>query len=251
MVPDVVEELEVSEDGKSVDTQWLRMIVSESDEHALEQALILKEKYGGRVTVLAPGGPDVDEVLYTALAKGADRAVKIAGEGPLRKATTLARRMRKAFQEFSGQPSPEMLILMGSQAIDDLEGEPAAYFSEMMGLPYVSVVTGVELVTAGQVQVIKEFRGGWRGVFTMGLPAVIGIQSSEKPPRYVPVAKVRSVMKSAKIESITISLEESDETTYVERMYKRIQTGQAKMLEGSPEEVAVQIADILAEKGIL
>ncbi|MBU1423688.1 MAG: electron transfer flavoprotein subunit beta/FixA family protein, partial [Bacteroidetes bacterium] len=80
MVPDVVEELVIGEDGKSLDTQWLRMKLNDPDEHALEEAVILKEKYGGTVTVVAMEAPEVEEVLFTALAKGADRAVKLPGD---------------------------------------------------------------------------------------------------------------------------------------------------------------------------
>jgi len=43
MVPDVVEELEVAPDGKRLDREFLRMILSERDNHALEEALLLKE----------------------------------------------------------------------------------------------------------------------------------------------------------------------------------------------------------------
>ena len=53
MVPDTVEELNVAADGKSLDSEFLRFKLSEPDEHALEQALILKEKHGGKVTVVA------------------------------------------------------------------------------------------------------------------------------------------------------------------------------------------------------
>ncbi|MBU2471260.1 MAG: electron transfer flavoprotein subunit beta/FixA family protein, partial [Bacteroidetes bacterium] len=67
MVPDVVEELVIGEDGKSLDTQWLRMKLNDPDEHALEEAVILKEKYGGTVTVVAMEAPEVEEVLFTAL----------------------------------------------------------------------------------------------------------------------------------------------------------------------------------------
>ncbi len=77
MVPDTVEELNVSADGKSLDSEFLRFKLNDPDEHALEQALILKEKHGGQVTVVALDAPEVDDVLFTALAKGADRAVKI------------------------------------------------------------------------------------------------------------------------------------------------------------------------------
>ena len=64
-------------EGESLDLELLRLIASERDDHALEQALLLKERHEGTVTVLALDAPEVDDALYTALAKGADRAVKI------------------------------------------------------------------------------------------------------------------------------------------------------------------------------
>ena len=82
MVPDVIEELEVAPDGKALDTEFLRLIINERDAHALEEALLLKEKHGGQVTVLALDAPEVDDTLFTALAKGADRAVKITALEP-------------------------------------------------------------------------------------------------------------------------------------------------------------------------
>src|SRR5574340_1137111 len=79
MVPDVVEELEIAPDGSRLDPDLLRMILSESDDHALEEALLLKERHGAKVTVLAPEAPEVDDTLFTALAKGTDRAMKVTG----------------------------------------------------------------------------------------------------------------------------------------------------------------------------
>ena len=79
-VPDTVEELSVAADGKSLDAEWLRFKLSDADEHALEQALLLKEKHGGKVTVVAMDAPELDEALFMAFAKGADRVAKLAGE---------------------------------------------------------------------------------------------------------------------------------------------------------------------------
>lgn len=202
MVPDVVEELEVAAGGKGLETEFLRMIVSEPDEHTLEQGLLLKEKYGGTVTAVALEGGDVDEVLFTALAKGADRVVKVVGELPRRNGATVAAVVRSVLKDIAGDLSADTLILTGSQAIDDVESEPAGFLSELLGLPYMNMVSGIELAEDGRVRVLREFAGGVRGVSTISLPAVIGVQSAEKPPRYVPVAKVRSVMKTAKIETV-------------------------------------------------
>lgn len=250
MVPDTVEELNVSQDGKSLDSEFLRFKLNDPDEHALEQALILKEKQGSKVTVVALDAPEVDDVLYTALAKGADRAVKI----PLNQAelgsVATARVLGDFFSSANEPITAETLILTGSQAIDDLEGELSALLAESLNLPYLGVVCGVE-PAEGKVIARKEFAGGVRGEFEITLPAILGIQSAEKPPRYVPVAKVRAVMKSAQIEAADIAPPEKAKVLDVEKMYKPEVAGHAQMLEGSPEEVANRVADILAERGII
>jgi electron transfer flavoprotein beta subunit len=53
LVPDLVEELSIDPSGTALDTAWLRMIVNEFDDHAIEQAIILKEKTGAHVTVIS------------------------------------------------------------------------------------------------------------------------------------------------------------------------------------------------------
>jgi len=249
MVPDTVEELNVASDNQSLDSEYLRFKLNDPDDHALEQALLLKEKYGGKVTVLALDAPEVDDALFTALAKGADRAVKIpADQATL--GTVATAKVFAAFFAAAGPLAPDTLILPGSQAIDDLEGEVAAYLAELLQLPYLGVVCGIT-VADGKVTVMKEFSGGLRGQFEMPLPAVLGIQSAEKPPRYVPVAKVRAVMKSAKIETADIPAPAPAKALAVERMYKPEAAGHAQMLEGAPEAIAERIAGLLAERGYI
>ena len=135
MVPDVVEELEVAADGKSLDLDFLRLIVNESDDHALEEALILKERHGG---------PDIDDVLFTALAKGADRAVKIEGAdenlSTRRAAAVLAETLPGI-----GDLMPVDLVLTGCQAIDDLDGFVAPLLAQALFLS-VCILVGVSLV---------------------------------------------------------------------------------------------------------
>jgi len=155
MVPDTVEELNASADGKSLDSEFLRFKLSEPDDHALEQALILKEKHGGKVTVVALDAPEVDDVLFTALAKGADRAVKIpinqAGLGTAASAQVLT-----GFFNAAGPLTPDTLLLPGSQAIDDLEGEVAPRLAAALNLPYLGVVCGIKPAASGRATVIKE-----------------------------------------------------------------------------------------------
>jgi electron transfer flavoprotein beta subunit len=252
MVPDVVEELVIGEDGKSLDTQSLRMRLSDPDEHALEEAVILKEKFGGTVTVVAMEAPEVEEVLFTAFAKGADRAVKLPGDWSRIQAPAIARLFASLFSSGSQQLTAQTLILLGSQAIDDLEGEVAPYLAEILGAPYLGVVTGIRLDEEKKKAIVmKEFAGGLRGEFELPLPAVLGMQAAEKPPRYVPVAKVRSIMKSARIETVEVSPPEIVSSLSVDRLFMPEVAGKAEMLEGPAEEVSARIVEILAERGLI
>jgi electron transfer flavoprotein beta subunit len=90
-----------------------------------------------------------------------------------------------------------------------------------------------------------------RGEFTLPLPAVLGIQSAEKPPRYVPFAKVRAVMKSSRIDTVDGAPAAAPPVVAVERLYEPEATGRAEMLDGAPDEVADRIVAILAEKSVI
>lgn len=252
MVPDTVEELEVGADGKSLDSDQVRLKLSDTDEHALEQALLLKEKCGGTVTVVTLEAPEVDEALFTALAKGADRAVKLSIEQAELGAVAAAQVFVSFLRLGTEALGTATLILCGSQANDDWQGELAPYVAEALSLPYLGVVGGV-LLKNGQnaAMVLKEFSGGVRGEYELPLPAVLGVQAAEKPPRYVPVAKVRNFTKSGKIEAASVPAPARPTVLEVDRMYKPEVAGRAQMLEGSVEEIAGRLADLLAERGII
>ena len=80
---------------------------------------------------------------------------------------------------------------------------------------------------------------------------VVGIQSAEKPPRYVPFAKVRAVMKTAKIETPEVAPPEATARVPVARLYKPEAAAGAQMIEGSPEEVTDKIVGVLAERSLI
>ena len=251
MVPDVVEELEVAPEGRTLDPEVLRMVLSESDDHALEEGLLLKERRGGTVTVLALDSPDVDDVLFTSLAKGADRAVKVSG---LEMGIT-TRGQAHIFSQTIGTPGslePADLILTGTQAIDELDGSVAPLIAHFLRLPFVPIVVQVAVEPSGGTAiVIKEYPGGIRGEFEVRLPAVLGIQAAEKPPRYVPVAKVRAAAKSCRIETLPAPPEMVPPYVEVLQMMKPEVAGHAEMLEGPVEKIASRVCEILAERGLV
>ena len=118
LVPDLVEELEIDSSGTALDTAWLRMIINEFDDHAIEQAILLKERDGGQVTVLAIDQEGIDEVLFTAAAKDADRLIKLLGDF---EEGVNSHALARAFAEAIKDLAPD-LILTGVQAHTNMDG---------------------------------------------------------------------------------------------------------------------------------
>ena len=249
MVPDVVEELEVAADGASLDRGFLRLIINERDENALEQALILKERHQAVVVVLAPEAPEVDDVLYTAMARGADRAVKVTGlrEGLGSRAS--AAMLAGTLPSIDGL-LPVDLVLTGCQAIDDLDGLVGPLVAGQLELPYLGIVTGLD-VDGNVARCSREYSGGVRGRFEVDLPVVVGIQGAEKPPRYVPIAKVRAAMAAGGIETVPAVPGEEPGLLETLEMRKPVVAGRAEMIAGEPDEIAARICEILVGRGLL
>jgi len=245
LVPDLVEELEIDDSGTALDMTWLRLIINELDDHAIEQAILLKEKTGANVTVVAPDFEDIDDILFTAYAKGADRLIKILGdyESGINN-HALARALTPIIRELE----PD-LVLSGVQAHDDLDGSIGPLLAGYLDLPYVGYVASVSL-TDGQATITKEYPGGLSAEMAVTLPAVLGIQVAEEPPRYVAVSKVRQAMKTAEIEEREAGEFDLSGGPTINRMYQPEVGEGATMLEGDLDQVADELIAILKELGV-
>ena len=245
LVPDLVEELEIDSSGTALDTTWLRMIINEFDDHAIEQAILLKEKNGGNVTVLAIDQEGIDDVLFTAAAKDANQLIKLTGNFEGANSHALARTFAAVIKNLS----PD-LILTGVQAHTNIDGSIAPLLASLMDMPYVGYISGVSAEN-GKVIARKEYPGGLIGEMEVTLPAVLGIQASEQPPRYVAVSKVRQAMKTASIDEQDAAELDTSGGLAVGRMFPPETTGRATMIEGSEHELADKLVELFKEVGAL
>jgi electron transfer flavoprotein beta subunit len=248
-VPDLIEPLEIAASGTAFELGSASFVVNESDDHALEQAILLKEAGGGTVTVVALDAGDVDNTLYTAAAKGADRILKIAlsSDPPAPPAQSPVAAYCQAIQPLGAD-----LVLVGVQAHDELQGVLPPLLAAALGLPYIGVIRGVRPGAApGTVSVCKEFPGAVMARLTVKLPAVLGILGADQPPRYVPVSRIRAAMKTTQFEERTAELPVPASMTVVRKLYPPVTGSRAQMLTGSESEVATRITEILAEKGLV
>lgn len=248
-VPDLVEELEIAPDGKSLERDAVKYVLNEFDDHALEEALQLKEAHGGVEVVAATlDYGDADQVLYTCLAKGADRAIKVGGpfdEPPDSHATA------RLLADLLKEQAPD-LVLVGVQAPDDLDGQVAPLLATYLGLPHVSVATRLELGADGRTLTVRqEYSGGLMAEFEADLPAVLGIQAARATPRYAPVSRVRQLMRSAPLEAVAAGMPAGNGSLAVERLFKPTSGARAEMLGDHVEEVAQAIVRLLRERGLV
>ena len=253
-VPDLVEEIELTPDETGIDREFLKFVVSEWDAQALEEALLVKDSSGAEVVAVGMAGdPDIDQALYTALAKGADAAVKVAGgDGSVlaggRAAVLTGYRAALLAGYLAAEPAD--LVITGVQAADDIDGQLPPMLAAHLGQPHVSVVVGVEAAGAG-VTVRQEFAGGRLHELHVGLPAVIGVQAARQAPRYAPITRIRQAMQAGGLREVTAEPAPASPAPAVRRMFRPEQAGHARMLTGSADDVAAEIADLLRGRGLV
>ncbi|HEY7587471.1 MAG TPA: hypothetical protein VIB49_01815 [Thermoplasmata archaeon] len=245
-VPDVVEELVIAEDGKSLAEDEIMSITNEADEHALEEALILKGRHAATITAFGVGGDEAKDALATASAKGVDEAVLVRvpfeHRGDNHRLASILGPVLKS--EGYG------LILTGAWAADQLDAGLAGLLAVHLSLPYVGGVMSVSVDATGTRGTMdKEFPGGRLGVMDTSLPAVLGIQSAEQPPRYVPVSKVVQAKRALRVRDVgeppVVAL-----GVRATKLTKHESAAMAEMLPGDARQVADQMVRLLRERGM-
>ncbi|NIS61226.1 MAG: electron transfer flavoprotein subunit beta [Proteobacteria bacterium] len=242
----------VDKTGRDIDRKGLVFDINEWDNYAVEEAILLKEKYGGSVTVISLGPEEANETLRKALAMGADHAIRLtdpAFEGS--DGYAIARILSRAIG-----PLPYDLILTGVQTEDDGYGQVGPTLAEILRIPHAAIVNNIEEIENGRTRVHRELEGGLDEVVDLELPAVLTIQSGINEPRYVSIMGIRRV---AKMEIKVLDLHElsmkPDEVgepgsmTVVERIFFPTIGEGAQILEGTVDEIADKVVSILKEKG--
>ena len=222
----------VREDGAS----WA---LNEPDAYALEEALRLKERLGGEVLVVSAGPARAVQILREALARGADRAIHVAGDHLAHaEASTTALALEAALRD----EAPD-LVLTGLQSDDEGFGQVGVVLAERLGLPHATIVVAVEVQDGGGLRVKRELEGGWFQWLTMPLPALLTIQSGINQLRY---ATLKGIMAAKKKELRVLAAPPPpppQQRVIAVRTPSR--TKETTMISGSPAEVAAELATVL------
>ena len=251
-VPDTAEnEIEVNRDGSDIERDDLVYSVNEWDNYAVEEAIQIVDKVGGTVTVVSLGDEDAEEVVRREMAMGAHNGILVSDD---------------AFEKSDGKGIAAILkavvdkgnydlILTGAQA-DDGAGQIGGMLAGMLDVPYASVVNYIEVVNDSQLKVGREIEGGNQEMNEIALPCVLSIQTGINEPRYVGIRGIRKVASvdipiwgAADLGLDASSVGESGAAVKrVDYFVPELGDG-AEILEGSSEEIAEKLIDLLKAKG--
>lgn len=243
-------DLVIDNSKKGVKKEQLAFVLNDWDNYAVEEAILLKEKYGGTVTAVTVGGEDDEEVLRRALAMGADQAIRVdAGNLDKLDSFSVSKVLSAVIKD-----TPFDLVFTGVLADDDNCGLVGMLLAEQLGLNHVNMVTGLE-VENGKAKTTTELEGGLAEVSQIELPALLAIQTGINEPRYVSILGIRKARKKElKVVSLgDLGLSEGDiaPRTMIEELSLPPETEGAEMLSGDPDTIATHIVEILTKKGVL
>jgi electron transfer flavoprotein beta subunit len=235
-------QIRVNESKDWIRDQDATFELNEPDAYALEEALRLKEKHGGEVVVCSAGPARVAQVIREALARGADRAIHVQGDGlasadAFAVADALAAGIRD--EKFD-------VVLTGLQSDDQGFGQVGVVLAELLGIPHATIIMEVNIDSAsGTLRVKRELEGGWFQYVTMPLPALLTIQSGINQLRYATLKGIMAAKKK-EIRAVPAPAGTSARTRIVD-LYPPEKAKQTQMISGSPVDAAGQLVKALRE----
>jgi electron transfer flavoprotein beta subunit len=244
------DEFELLEDGSAVDPDGIEWDLNEWDTFSLEAALQLRDAAGGgEVVAITVGDEEAGEGLLSALAKGADRGVRIWDE-ELEGADALA--VARVLAAAVAPESPD-LILCGVQSSDAVNSATGIALAGHLDLPHVAVVKGIEL-NGTDLTVERELEGGLVELLRIPLPALLTVQTGINEPRYATLRAIKQAREKplAVLSLAELELAADDVAAAAGSRLRRLahpeQAERAEMLSGSTAEVAARIATIVRER---
>lgn len=252
-VPDAAE-VKINRETNTLIRDGVPSIINPYDRYAIEEALRLREKHGGKVTALAMGPPQAVEALKEAVSLGVDEVVLLsdrafAGADTWATSYALSQGIRKigAFD----------LVIAGKQAIDGDTAQVGPETADMLGIPFIAYIRKIEQVEGTNMVAERLMDEGYDVVET-SLPALITVVKEINEPR-MPSLKGKMKAKNLKVAPWTAADINADpdkiglkgSPTQVVRIFPPAPRGNREMLSGSIEEQAAAVAKKLKEQSLI
>jgi len=241
-VPDKDSSLNIADDHLTLVENNITWVSNESDNYALEEALLLKEKHGGEVIACTLGKDSAKQVLKDALAKGADRGIFIS-DSSFENLDILS--LGKVISSTLEKENFD-LIMTGLQSDDQGNSQLGLILAELLNMSHGTLVMGTEIMGDSTIKVKKELEGGWFQWTKLSLPASISIQSGINSPRYATLKGIMMVKKKT-VDEVTagdVSFDALEPKVSINKIYVPDKTKETQFIEGSPEEISEKLVEI-------
>jgi electron transfer flavoprotein beta subunit len=232
-------------------------ILNPYDAHAVEEAVRIKKRYGGTVSVLTMGPPPAVKAIRKCIEIGADEGYMIsdrafAGADTLATSYALAKALEKI-----GKIKPIDLILCGKMTIDGDTGQVGPGIARRLDMPPLTSVKKIEEINqeGGKILVHRKLEDGYE-VLESSLPCLCSV---EKEINEIPYSPLPNMIKAARYEPIIWSVDDLGEVdrtllglkgspTIVAKVWPPEKPKGGEMLEGSPNEQVKQVMEVLFQK---
>jgi electron transfer flavoprotein beta subunit len=252
-VPDAAE-VKINRETNTLIRDGVPSIINPFDRYAIEEALRLRDKHGGKVTVITMGPPQAAEALKEAVSLGADEVVLLsdrafAGADTWATAYALSMGIRKI--------GACDIVIAGKQAIDGDTAQVGPETADMLGIPFVAYIRKIEKVEGGRMVAERLMDAGYDVVET-SLPCLITVVKEINEPR-MPSLKGKMKAKGLQIkpwsaadigaDANRIGLKGSP--TQVVRIFPPAPRGQREILSGSIEEQVTAVVTKLKGQALI
>jgi electron transfer flavoprotein beta subunit len=246
-------EVKIDPETNSLIRQGIENIINPFDTYAIEEGVRLKEKYGGKVSIVTMGPPQAEAALREAVSLGADEVILLTDRAfavadTWATAYTLASSLKKL--------GDYDLVICGRQTIDGDTGQVGPEMAEMLDLPFIAYVSQIEEIKDNYLRVQRMVEEGHE-VIEAALPAVITVTKEINVPR---LPSLRGIMKSKSAAITSWGIEElgadpdmvglAGSSTQVIKVFFPQRTNIAEMLEGDLETQTNTLIDRLKNNGL-
>jgi electron transfer flavoprotein beta subunit len=220
--------------------------------HALEAALQIKENYGGHITVITMGPPMAEEVLYEAIALGADRGVlltdkQMAGADTFITSFFLAQAIKKECAGFD-------LVLCGCYTSDSETAQVGPQLAEELNVPGVAYVEHLE-IKRNKIR-IQRLTDNFLETLEMNLPGLITVTTQKYAPRYSSLSGLQDAFEKKKIVILNAKKlglarkmsGQKDSPTKILDVYTPIRDKKNIVLKGTAKKIVGQIFEKFDDK---
>lgn len=253
-VPDTFE-VKIDPETKRIVREGVESIINPYDNYAIEEAVRLKERFGGEVTAISMGPPQAEKALRDAIAMGVDNAVllcdmKFAGSDTLATSYILSCGIRKL--------GDVDIIVCGRETLDGSTGQVGPEISHHLNIPYITYVSKINNISDGVMECVRLMEDHYEEL-KVQLPVLITVVKEINQPR-IPSLKGMLKAKKAQINiwksddiegDVSLYGQDGSPTRVIDVWTEKHIKKEVKKIEGETEKLVDVLFDELKRHGVI